>query len=143
MQLLLRILLSSVMLVGLTGCVGGSQTAESEPAIASPDAETLALGQKQFKYKCAACHSMEAGENSLFGPHLNGIVGRQIGTLADYPFSEIVADHDFVWTRQRLDDWLFDPQTMVPEMCMPFLGLRNPTQRLALLRYLEFAEVAK
>ena len=143
MQLLLRILLSSIILLSLSGCVGGTQTAEREPAIAPPDAETLALGQKQFKYKCAACHSMEAGENSLFGPHLNGIVGRQIGTLADYSFTEIVAEHDFVWTRQRLDDWLRDPQTMVPEMCMPFLGLRNEAQRQALLGYLEFSEIKK
>jgi cytochrome c len=96
-------------------------------------------GAKTFKYKCAACHSMDPLAEQFFGPHLNHIVGRPIGKLTTYEFSADVASFNFIWTRERLEQWLENPQQMVPNMCMPFLGLTNAEQRQSLIGYMQQA----
>lgn len=101
--------------------------------------EQQARGAKLFKYKCAACHSMKAGESSMFGPHLNGIMGRRIGGLDDYAYTNDVSDFDFYWTYERMDAWLENPQGMVQHMCMPFLGIKNSDDRRYLIGYMQHA----
>ena len=45
-----------------------------------------ALGKAQFN-KCAACHSIKAGENKI-GPSLYGIVGRPAHSIEGFSYSE-------------------------------------------------------
>ena len=42
-------------------------------------AQDAALGEKVFN-KCRACHQIGEGAKTLFGPPLNGIVGRKAGS---------------------------------------------------------------
>lgn len=102
---------------------------------ASPEA--IAKGAKVFKYRCSACHSMDPTKSQFFGPHLAGIVNRKIATVEGYTFTEAVQQEDIVWTEQVLDDWLTRPQQMVPDMCMPFLGLPKADDRHALIEYMK------
>ena len=125
----------------LMGCSVHEHNEVETPAIAlvKLDENQLARGAKLFKYKCAACHSMKAGESSMFGPHLNGIMGRRIGGLADYVYTSDVSGFDFFWTYERMDAWLENPQNMVQHMCMPFLGIKNSDDRRYLIGYMQHA----
>lgn len=100
----------------------------------TPDAH--AAGKKLF-FRCSACHTTNAGQSSAFGPHLAGIVDRQVASLDDYDYSEQLLAEDFVWTEEVLDQWLADPKHLVPGMCITFHGLKKPEQRAALITYLK------
>ncbi|CUA85824.1 c-type cytochrome [Pseudidiomarina woesei] len=102
---------------------------------ASP--EVIAKGAKVFKYRCSACHSMDPNKSQFFGPHLAGLLGRKIATVEGYMFTEEVQQLDIVWTEPVLNEWLTKPQQMVPDMCMPFLGLPKADDRHALIEYMK------
>ena len=122
------------------GCSNFQETAmplnEAKPHVpASP--EVIAKGAEVFKYRCSACHSMDPNKSQFFGPHLAGLVGRKIATVEGYNFTAAVQQEDIIWTEQVLDDWLTRPQQMVPDMCMPFLGLPKADDRHALIEYMK------
>lgn len=124
----------------LLGCSASNEAevASQSTAVqvqASP--EVIAKGAKVFKYRCSACHSMDPNKSQFFGPHLAGLVGRKIATVEGYNFTAAVQQEDIIWTEQVLDDWLTRPQQMVPDMCMPFLGLPKADDRHALIEYMK------
>jgi cytochrome c len=43
----------------------------------------------------------------------------------------------FVWSREKLDRYLIDPQAMVPTTYMAFTGLKRDTDRGAVICFLE------
>lgn len=121
--------------IGLT-----DKTAEALAIYVPPapevDPEQVAQGKREFM-RCIACHAMSAEGRTLSGPHLEGIIGRQVAATSSWDFPDHVAQLDFVWTEQRMDEWLQDPQAMVPHMCLPFNGLANAASRAALIAYLQ------
>ncbi|WP_411359634.1 c-type cytochrome [Pseudidiomarina salilacus] len=133
--------LGAIVLTLLASCAGVDSTPATAFQVPEIEMTTAQLehGAKIFKYKCAACHSMDVDKSQFFGPHLNQIMGRKIGELESYKFSDDVADFDFYWTLENMDAWLENPQQIVPNMCMPFLGIKNSEQRLALIGYMQQA----
>lgn len=104
----------------------------SSVSLADCDVEA---GKKQFN-KCVACHSVEPGVQ-LMGPSLYGLMGREVGAVADFPFSGAMADADFLWTEDTLDAFLEEPMEYLPGTVMPFGGIRKPDQREALICYIK------
>lgn len=104
------------------------------------DPALLEKGAKVFKYRCAACHSMDPNKSQFFGPHLYQIVDREIATVAGYSFPNSVKQLDIVWTETVLEEWLEHPQQMVADMCMPFTGLSKAEDRAALMAYMKSVE---
>lgn len=106
--------------------------AEFQAAFASADATA---GEAEFR-PCAACHSLNAGENKT-GPYLAGVVGRPVDTAegyADYTGAlEQVAD---VWTPENLNFFLTDPDGYAPGTAMNFRGIPNLQDRANLIAYL-------
>ena len=37
---------------------------------------------------CSHCHSLQKGEEHKIGPNLFGIVGKQVGSIPAYPYTE-------------------------------------------------------
>ena len=73
-----------------------SQTEESgDSASSNKSGDIMALlasanaseGEKVFK-KCASCHSISKGGKNKIGPALWGVIGRQVGTVAEYKYSK-------------------------------------------------------
>ena len=60
--------------------------------------------------ECAACHTLEAGANSV-GPSLHGIFGRKAGEIADFRYSPAMKRSGIVWTPETLDNFIADPQS--------------------------------
>lgn len=74
------------------------------PALAQ-DAEH---GAAVFKRVCATCHQV-AQPRSLQAPHLIGIVGRKIGSVAGYTYSQVFKDADGNWDEARLNAYIANP----------------------------------
>lgn len=104
----------------------------------SEEAALIAQGQKQY-IRCNACHSIRANDAATdpLGPHLESIIDRLAGGLEDYEYTDEVRALGFPWDEQRMDQWLKDPQEMVPGMCMPFTGMSDPQARKALIAFLK------
>ena len=105
-------------------CLFGTATARAEER-----------GEAVFKRSCAMCHSLDPGRNKV-GPSLAGIVGRPAGSAPRYPYSGANLASGIVWTEDKLDDYLADPQRMVPGTAMMFPGVRSPDDRQALIKFL-------
>lgn len=85
--------------------------------------------------KCRACHKLEDGANGT-GPHLFGVVNRNVGTAAGFGYSgSLVAVAD-VWSPENLNGFLENPKGYAPGTTMGFNGLAKPEDRANLIAYL-------
>ena len=108
--------------------------AGSHGALADGDA---ARGEQKFA-DCVACHSLQNGVNNV-GPSLHGVFGRKAGEIADYRYSPALKRSGITWTAQTLDEFIADPQKLVPANRMPYAGMTDAADRADLIVYLEKA----
>jgi len=113
----------------LTLLIGASQSfAAGNPA----------QGQRAFG-ACAACHSLRPDEN-MTGPSLAGLWNPKAGTLASFSrYSPAMKSADIEWNDKTLDEWIDDPQHLVPGNEMTFAGIKDARQRADLLAFLKQA----
>ncbi len=124
-----------------------SPVTPSAPAVEkSPSAEFSSLpapytdadyarGRRTFKL-CQSCHTLAPEGQNLVGPPLYGIFGRQIGASEGFAYSTSVSEADFIWTPEKLDEWLTSPRNFLPGNKMAFSGVRKPQDRLAVIAYI-------
>lgn len=74
-------------------------------------------GRFIFGESCASCHSLD-GEIGI-GPPLNGVVGRRIGSVEGFGYSQALASQAGVWTNDGLASFATDPQAHFPGTTMP------------------------
>jgi cytochrome c len=86
--------------------------------------------------QCRTCHVTDAGVNKI-GPSLNNIIGRTAGTVSGYTYSAANAGAGFVWTKEKLFQFLEKPQRVMPQTKMIYGGLPNAQKRADLIAYLE------
>ncbi|MEL6677752.1 MAG: c-type cytochrome [Pseudomonadota bacterium] len=94
-------------------------------------------GERVFR-QCRACHVLEDGVNRV-GPHLYDIVGREIGGVEGFRYSNTLAEMDGAWTYENLDAFLEAPRQWAPGTKMSYAGLRKPEDRANIIAYLEAA----
>jgi cytochrome c len=88
--------------------------------------------------QCAACHSLEAGQNGV-GPTLHGLLGRK-SAAEDFTYSPAMKRANVTWTPELLDQYLADPQEGVFRgNRMPFAGIGDAQSRADLIAYLQEA----
>jgi cytochrome c len=96
-------------------------------------------GEEVFK-KCRACHEIGPNARNKVGPILTGIVGRKAGSIEGFPYSPAnkKAGHDgWVWTEEKLLQYLANPRQTMPGNRMAFAGLADEQDRADLLAYLK------
>jgi cytochrome c len=121
---------AGLMLVAL-----GVSTAVS-PTLAAEGNSTR--GQRVFN-ACAACHSLQPDQN-MTGPSLAGLWNRKAGSVASFSrYSPALKSANIVWNDKTLDDWITDPQHLVPGNQMTFPGVKDARQRADLLAFLKEA----
>lgn len=91
-------------------------------------------GEKVFR-KCSACHKVN-GEDAT-GPHLNGVVGREIASIGGFGYSSALEGKDGDWTAQELSAFIANPKGYAPGTSMGFAGIKKPEDRADLIAYLE------
>ena len=101
-------------------------------------AQSAEHGQKLFE-ECRACHALERGAQGTVGPDLHGVFGRKAGALEDFRYSPAMKRSGITWTAQTLDEFLADPQHLVPANRMPYAGLTDAEARADLIAYLQKA----
>ena len=95
-------------------------------------------GQRLFG-ACAACHSLQA-DQSMTGPSLAGLWNRKAGSLPSFTrYSPALKSANIVWNDKTLDEWINDPQHVVPGNEMTFAGIKDAHQRADLLAFLKEA----
>ena len=153
----------TAMAVLLASCGGGSEepaaTEEAAPAAteattaAAPEApaadntETVdgttladftpdaAKGAQVF-VQCKTCHVTDPGQNRT-GPSLAGIVGREAGKVEGFNYTPANANSGITWTKEKMFQYLENPQRVVPGTKMAFAGLKAGQDRADVIAYLE------
>jgi cytochrome c len=96
-----------------------------------------AAGKTQFQRQCATCHIDTAEGARRLGPTMFGIVGRKTGSVEGFRYSEANRNAGWVWTREKLDEYLKNPRASIPGTTMAFAGVRSDKDRADLVSYLE------
>src|SRR5262249_28956777 len=96
-----------MMFRALIACI--AFVAASTTAHAGGDA---VRGEQRF-VECAACHSVERGVNNV-GPSLAGLFGRKAGELGDFRYSAAMRRSGITWTQEKIEEFISDPQKLVP-----------------------------
>ena len=118
---LMRVTMASLMTLLLVA----SARADGDPA----------RGEVRFQ-ECAACHRLEAGANEV-GPSLHGVFMRKAGELADFRYSPAMKRSGIIWTAETLDQYIADPQALIPANRMPYAGMAAASDRADLIAYLQ------
>ena len=92
-------------------------------------------GKTLFDAECHRCHADNSSDPS-YGPTLIGIIGRHAGTVADYEYSETLANAPIVWTPAALRAWMEDNQGFMPGTKMRHVGITDRTVQDFILSYL-------
>jgi len=97
-----------------------------------------ARGQRVFG-ACAACHSLQPNRN-MTGPSLADLWNRKAGSLGSFSrYSPALKSANIQWNDKTLDEWIRDPQSVVPGNQMTFAGLKEAQARADLLAFLKEA----
>jgi cytochrome c len=92
---------AAAMLVPLGGCGGGPQ---GDPRRGAMVYET-----------CASCHALNPQPDEIyFGPHLQGIIGREVAADPEFDYSDAMLEYGGVWTEERLAAYLRAPEEAIP-----------------------------
>jgi cytochrome c len=102
-------------------------------APAAEDAGDAVRGKDVFERRCAGCHAMNEDRE---GPRLQGVYGRAAGGVAGFGYSAALKQAHIVWNDVTLEQWLADPDTLVPGNDMDF-HVAKPQERKDLIRYLQ------
>jgi cytochrome c len=90
-------------------------------------------GKEVFEKRCTGCHSMDANKT---GPRLRAIYGKKAGSVPSYTYSDPLKKSGIVWDSKTLDEWLTDPDRMVPDNDMSF-QVKDPAERAAIIEFLK------
>ena len=117
--------------------VAGAEEEEPEEEVdvaallASADASK---GEGVFR-KCSAGHKLDGTDG--VGPHLNGVVGRQLAAVGGFGYSGALSGLDDAWTPENLWGFLDNPKGWAPGTSMGFAGLNKDTDKANVIAYLQ------
>ena len=90
-------------------------------------------GKELFDKRCGGCHALDRDKE---GPRLGGVYGRAAGTVASFQYSGPLQKSKITWTDQTLDEWLVDPEKMVPDSDMAF-HVESADERREIISFLK------
>jgi cytochrome c len=90
-------------------------------------------GATLYVARCGACHSID--EHGA-GPRHRGLLGRRAGTEPGFDYSPALRDSNIVWSAATLDQWLANPNKLVPANKMVVQLANEPSDRADIVAYL-------
>lgn len=96
-----------------------------------------ARGEAVFK-RCLLCHTIKAGDPNRIGPNLHGLFDREAGKEPGFHYSSGLANANFKWDDDKLEEWLTKPQDFISGARMPF-NVPNGQDRADVISYLRKA----
>ena len=116
-----------------------ADTEEPVAEAADDNSALVAAGEKAFR-KCKACHQIGDGAENKTGPHLNGIMGRGIGGMDGFSYSNVfkaAAEEGRVWDAESMAAFLTKPKEYFKGTKMSFAGFRKQEEIDAVIAYLQ------
>ena len=93
---------------------------------------------EQIAKVCAACHTFNKGGPNKIGPNLWGITEEAMAEIPNYQFSAAMEAHKGEkWDAEKLNRWLWNPQTLIKGTKMTFAGIADAQKRADVIAYLE------
>lgn len=87
-------------------------------------AQDAAAGEKVFA-QCRACHQIGPTAKNVVGPVLNGLFGRQAGTVPGYNYTPANKNSGIVWDEATFREYIKDPRAKIPGTKMVYAGLKD------------------
>ncbi|OYW66755.1 MAG: cytochrome c family protein [Bosea sp. 12-68-7] len=107
------------------------------PALAAPAAaQDIAAGERSWN-KCRACHQIGETAKNIVGPQLNGLFGRQAGTVEGYSYSAANKNSGITWDEAVFAEYIKDPRAKIPGTKMVFAGIKNEKEIADLTAFLK------
>ncbi|MCR6645550.1 MAG: PQQ-dependent sugar dehydrogenase [Terricaulis sp.] len=119
----------------VSGLSNRPQLQAAEAAPLTPEVH----GARIFFYFCGTCHSVTG--DTLSGPPLNDLFGREIGAVEGFPYSDALVSASGRWTPSRLRAFLAHEDARLADTTMPQIQLYKD-QFDALTVYLRTTEAA-
>jgi cytochrome c len=149
-------MIAAVFAVALAACGQSGSSGSSESSSGSPSAPAVSDAQNQAAVvalpapynaanyevgrtvfaQCRSCHTIANGGANMVGPNLHGVIGRPVASLANFNYSPPVRAAHFNWDAEHLEQWIANPQAMLPGTRMGFAGVRDATQRRDVIAYI-------
>jgi len=108
------------------------------PAWAAGDAEE---GKKVFN-QCRGCHQVGEKARNTVGPVLNGLFGREAGTVPGYRYSDANKESGITWDDEVFAEYIRNPRGKIPGTKMIYAGLKDDKKIADLTAYLhEFDDI--
>jgi cytochrome c len=126
---------------------GAEQTAAApaeQPAAAAlePIGPLLAKADpkkgEQLAKICTTCHTFNKGGANKIGPNLWDVTEEEIASVPGYQFSAALEkDKNEKWDPEKLNQWLYNPQSFAKGTKMTFAGFPKAQDRADVIAYLE------
>ena len=85
---------------------------------------------------CLVCHAIGPGAQNKIGPELNGLDGRNAGTVPNFDYSDANKKSGIVWNEETFEDYIRNPAAKIPDTKMTFAGVKNEQQVKDLWAYI-------
>ncbi len=86
--------------------------------------------------QCTVCHSTDTSGKASVGPNLRGRYGQPAASANNFNYSSGLSESDLTWNEATLDRFLKDPAGTVPGTTMGFGGVKDPSERAAIIEAL-------
>jgi len=105
-------------------------------ALLEVEADNDVGGGETVFQACNGCHMIGDGESNGIGPDLRKVIGRKVANIAGFHYSAALQNLGGKWSRDRLDQFLTNPQGYVPGTKMRFPGVPDAQKRKELIEFL-------
>ncbi len=114
----------------------GEATEEAAPEVdfATVFATADAGAGERLWRQCQACHKLDGSDGT--GPHLNGVVGRPVASVAGFNYSDALAGLGGEWTPENLSHFIENPRGYATGTAMSYSGMAKIEDRANLIAYL-------
>jgi cytochrome c len=102
-------------------------------AIVISTAQTSPKGKELFETRCSGCHALDTDKE---GPRLRGVHGRAAAAVSAFEYSDALKQSRIEWNDRTLNEWLTDPDKLVPGNGMAF-RVQSADERAAIVAYLK------
>jgi cytochrome c len=93
---------------------------------------------EQLAKVCQTCHTFNKGGPNKIGPNLWDVTEEQIASVPGYQFSAALEkDKNEKWDQEKLNQWLYNPQSFAKGTKMTFAGFSKAQDRADVIAYLE------